>query len=93
MKRQCDLLISIIERRKEELLDDINSEYNKKAVELCDSLQNCEKQLHQCQALAEFISEALAEPNSIYFMRVCMRVNSLLSKKQNLLFLFPYLPC
>ena len=70
MKRECDSLISIVEKKKIELLKRITDEYQEKLGELGNAMHQCEHVLLQGDGLAEFTQEALKEDNPATFLQV-----------------------
>lgn len=70
MKRECDSLISIVEKKKAELLKRISDEYQEKLSELSNTMNQCEQVLLQADGLAEFTQEALKEENPATFLQV-----------------------
>lgn len=70
MKRECDSLISIVEKKKVELLKRITDEYQEKLDELGSAMHQCEQVLLQGDGLAEFTQEALKEDNPATFLQV-----------------------
>lgn len=70
VKRECDSLISIVEKKKVELLKRVSDEYQEKLAELNDAIQQCENVLLQGDGLAEFTQEALKEDNPATFLQV-----------------------
>lgn len=70
VKRECDSLLSIMEKKKVELLKRISDEYQEKLAELNDAMQQCEHVLLQGDGLAEFTQEALKEDNPATFLQV-----------------------
>ena len=70
VKRECDSLVSIVEKKKVELLKRVSDEYQEKLAELNDAMQQCEHVLLQGDGLAEFTQEALKEDNPATFLQV-----------------------
>ena len=70
MKRECDSLISILEKKKAELLKRVSEEYQEKLDELNRAMNQCENVLLQGDGLAEFTQEALKEDNPATFLQV-----------------------
>ena len=70
MKRECDSLISIVEKKKVELLKRVSDEYQEKVAELSSAMHQCEHVLLQGDGLAEFTQEALKEDNPAIFLQV-----------------------
>ena len=70
MKRECDSLISIVEKKKVELLKRVSDEYQEKVAELSSAMHHCEHVLLQGDGLAEFTQEALKEDNPATFLQV-----------------------
>lgn len=70
VKRECDSLISIVEKKKAELLKRVNDEYQEKLSELSNTMNQCEQVLLQGDGLAEFTQEALKEENPATFLQV-----------------------
>ena len=70
MKRECDSLISVVERRKAELLKKVSEEYQDKMSELSNAIHQREDVLLQGDGLAEFTQEALKESNPASFLQV-----------------------
>ena len=70
MKRECDALVAIVEKRKAELLNTINSEYQSKLDELCGTIRKYENTLQRSGGLVEFTQEALKEENPVIFLQV-----------------------
>ena len=70
MKKECDSLISIVEKKKVELLKRVSDEYQEKLDELNGAMHQCEDVLLQGDGLAEFTQEALKEDNPATFLLV-----------------------
>ena len=70
VKRECDSLLSIVEKKKVELLKRVSDEYQEKLTELNDAMHQCEEVLLQGDGLAEFTQEALKEDNPATFLQV-----------------------
>jgi len=70
VKRECDSLLSIVEKKKVELLKRVSDEYQEKLAELNDAMHQCEHVLLQGDGLAEFTQEALKEDNPATFLQV-----------------------
>ena len=70
VKRECDSLLSIMEKKKMELLKRVSDEYQEKLAELNDAMNQCEDVLLQGDGLAEFTQEALKEDNPATFLQV-----------------------
>lgn len=70
VKRECDSLLSIVEKKKVELLKRVSDEYQEKLAELNDAMHQCEEVLLQGDGLAEFTQEALKEDNPATFLQV-----------------------
>ena len=70
MKRECDSLISIVEKKKVELLKRVSDEYQDKLSELSNAMNQCEQVLLQGDGLAEFTQEALKEESPATFLQV-----------------------
>ena len=70
VKRECDSLLSIMEKKKVELLKRVSDEYQEKLAELNDAMNQCEDVLLQGDGLAEFTQEALKEDNPATFLQV-----------------------
>ena len=70
MKRECDSLISIVEKKKAELLKRVSDEYQEKLSELSNTMNQCEQVLLQGDGLAEFTQEALKEESPATFLQV-----------------------
>lgn len=73
VKREIDSLISIVEKKKAELLKRVNDEYQEKLEELNDAMHKCEHVLLQGDGLAEFTQEALKEDNPATFLQVSVK--------------------
>ncbi|EDO28147.1 predicted protein, partial [Nematostella vectensis] len=73
VKKECDALLAIVEKKKAELLDNVNSEYNAKLAELHETILECDKTLQQSLGLVEFSQEALKEDNPVTFLQVNQR--------------------
>ncbi|XP_048586453.1 E3 ubiquitin-protein ligase TRIM9 [Nematostella vectensis] len=69
VKKECDALLAIVEKKKAELLDNVNSEYNEKLAELHETILECDKTLQQSLGLVEFSQEALKEDNPVTFLQ------------------------
>ena len=69
VKRECDSLLSIMEKKKVELLKRVSDEYQEKLAELNDAMHQCEHVLLQGDGLAEFTQEALEEDNPATFLQ------------------------
>lgn len=76
MKRECDSLTAIVEKKKAELLKRVSDEYQDKLGELNDAMHLCEHVLLQGDGLAEFTQEALKEDNPATFLQVSATVYS-----------------
>ena len=76
VKRECDSLISIVEKKKVELLKRVGDEYQDKIAELNDAMHKCENVLLQGDGLAEFTQEALKEDNPATFLQVSVTYNT-----------------
>ncbi|EDO40277.1 predicted protein [Nematostella vectensis] len=74
VKKECDALLAIVEKKKAELLDNVNSEYNEKLAELHETILECDKTLQQSLGLVEFSQEALKEDNPVTFLQQMMNV-------------------
>ena len=70
MKKECDALISIVIKKKAELLSHVNTEYNDKLNELHEAIRQCEETLHGSEGLVEYSREAMKEDNAITFLQV-----------------------
>ena len=70
MKRECDSLISIVEKKKVELLKRVSDEYQDKLSELSNAMNQCEQVLLKGDGLAEFTQEALKEESPATFLQV-----------------------
>lgn len=70
MKRECDSLISILEKKKAELLKRVSDEYQDKLSELSNAMNQCEQVLLLADGLAEFTQEALKEESPVTFLQV-----------------------
>mgnify|MGYP006896128308 FL=1 len=70
MKRECDSLISIVEKKKAELLKRVSDEYQEKLSEFSNTMNQCEQVLLQADGLAEFTQEALKEESPATFLQV-----------------------
>ncbi|PFX18591.1 E3 ubiquitin-protein ligase TRIM9 [Stylophora pistillata] len=69
VKRECDSLIAIVEKKKAELFKRVGDEYQDKLGELSDAMHQCENILLQGDGLAEFTQEALKEDNPATFLQ------------------------
>ena len=76
MKRECDSLTAIVEKKKAELLKRVSDEYQDKLGELNDAMHLCEHVLLQGDGLVEFTQEALKEDNPATFLQVSATVYS-----------------
>ncbi|XP_020900175.1 E3 ubiquitin-protein ligase TRIM9 [Exaiptasia diaphana] len=79
VKKECDALLVIIEKKKAELLDNINSAYNDKLSELHDTIRHCDKTLQQSLGLVEFSQEALKEENPVTFLQTSSALKTRMS--------------
>ena len=70
VRRECDALVAIVEKRKGELLGAVNMEYQAKLDELRDIINKYEQALGRAAGLAEFTREALKEDNPATFLQV-----------------------
>lgn len=70
VKKECDSLISIVEKKKVEFLKRVSDEYQEKLGELNGAMHQCEHVLLQGDGLAEFTQEALKEDNPATFLQV-----------------------
>ena len=86
VKRECDSLISIVEKKKVELLKRVSDEYQEKVGELNDAMHQCEHVLLQGDGLAEFTQEALKEDNPATFLQVSVTCTVLLNVREHVWF-------
>lgn len=70
VKKECDWLISIVEKKKVEFLKRVSDEYQEKLGELNGAMHQCEHVFLQGDGLAEFTQEALKEDNPATFLQV-----------------------
>lgn len=85
MKKECDLLLAIIEKKKAELLENINSAYNDKLNELHETIRRCDKTLQQSLGLVEFSEEAFKENNPVTFLQVLDKIRCVYNINNNTL--------
>ncbi|XP_068681372.1 E3 ubiquitin-protein ligase TRIM9-like [Montipora foliosa] len=79
VKRECDSLISIVEKKKAELLKRVSDEYQEKLAELNSAMHQCEHVLLQGDGLAEFTQEALKEDNPATFLQTASSLKTRLN--------------
>ena len=69
MKKEFDALISIVVKKKAELLSHVNSEYNYKLHKLHEAIRRSEDTLQRSEGLVEYSREAMKETNAISFLQ------------------------
>ena len=69
VKKECDALISIVIKKKAELLSRVNAEYNDKLNELHEAIRRGEETLQRSEGLVEYSREAMKETNAITFLQ------------------------
>lgn len=77
------MLLAIIEKKKAELLQNINSAYNDKLNELHETIRRCDETLQQSLGLVEFSKEAFKENNPVTFLQV-HKIRSVSITKHNI---------
>ncbi|XP_073248422.1 E3 ubiquitin-protein ligase TRIM9-like [Porites lutea] len=79
VKRECDSLIAIMEKKKVELLKRVTEEYQDKLDEINKAMHQCEHVLLQGDGLAEFTQEALKEDNPATFLQTASSLKTRLN--------------
>ena len=77
MKKECEALVLMVEKKKSEMLRHVSVEYSNKLKSLTDEIKVCDEKLQQGEGLVEYTQEALKETNAISFLKVRTRERSL----------------
>ena len=70
---QCDALMEVIRRRKEELLANVHEERELKITTLKEQVSDCTALLHRTTGLLQFCIEVLKETDHSSFLQVSWR--------------------